>query len=311
MNHLLHFGMRRCAPALACWVAWTLGLLSALSAQGISRMELLDDTRTLRVGDRLTYQVIEEREPTMRLFVDAQGNVDVPLAGRMQAAGKTPKGFAQDVKQALEKDFYYQATVLIDFERADGARGEVKVVGMVVRPGPMPIPADEVLTASMALLRSGGTRVGADLTKVTILRGDATDPESQEKIVIDLTEVLDKGNLGADRVLQPDDTLVIPESNRLGGTYYITGEITSEGVYNLPTDNTRVTVSEAVLKAGGFAKFANKRRVVLIRADTSLPEDKRRVVVDVQRILEEGDRKNDPVLEPDDIIRVTDRKFAW
>jgi len=312
MFHLLSLKGRWLRPLLACCLLLCCGGVTALRAQETpSRMELLDDSRPLRVGDRLSYQVVEEREPAVRLFVDAEGKVDVPLIGRVDATHLTPKAFAQKVKQELEQDFFYRATVLVDFENADGARGEVKVVGLVLRPGPLPIPADEVLTASTALIRSGGVRAGADLSHVTILRGDSQNPDEQERITVDLKEVLEEGNLAADKVLRPDDTLVVPESSQVGGTYFITGEVAGEGVYNLPADGSDLTVSEAVLRAGGFAKFANKRRVLLIKADESLPEDQRRLVVDVQRILEQGDRSNDPVLGPDDIIRVTDRKFAW
>lgn len=274
-------------------------------------MDLLESSRIMRVGDRLSYQIVEEREPFQRLFVDSEGMVDVPLIGRQKAAGLSPQAFAYQLKQELEKDFFHQATVLVAFDAADGTRGEVKVVGMVVRPGPMPIMADEVLTASLALTRSGGARPGAALDKAVILRVDPTNPESQERITVDLRAVLEQGDVAADRVLLPDDTLVLPESANLRGTFLITGEVGAEGVYTLPVDGTRMMVSEAVMRAGGFSKFANKRRVILMRADPSLPEAQRRVIVDVQRVLEDGDRSGDVPVGPDDVIRVTDRKFVW
>ena len=67
------------------------------------------------------------------------------------------------------------------------------------------------------------------------------------------------------------------------------------------------TVSKAILRAGGFSEYAEKRKVKLIRADASLPDKEKTVEVNVAEILEKGIRDFDPLVKPDDIIRVKEK----
>ena len=53
-------------------------------------------------------------------------------------------------------------------------------------------------------------------------------------------------------------------------------------LYTIPNDKD-FTVSKAVLMAGGFTKFADKRKVKLIRADLSLEDSEKTVIVNVAR----------------------------
>ena len=95
----------------------------------VSQMSLLDDEQLMRVGDRLTYSVLEERERPQILFVHDRGEVDVPLIGRVSALGKTCRTVAYEMKSLLEVDFYHRATVLIDFPLISNSRGEVVILG--------------------------------------------------------------------------------------------------------------------------------------------------------------------------------------
>lgn len=274
-----------------------------------NRMDLLDDRRTFEIGDRLAYQVLEEREPAVVLFVNDRGEVEVPLAGPVAAHGLTARRLAYRIKDLLEQTYFHRATVLVQHSHADNTRGRINLVGRVQRPGPQQIPADEVLTVSSAILRAGGFAPGADRAGVTIVR--AADGEGgEERITVDLVDVLENGNLAADRVVRPEDVIVVPERADASGTYYVTGEVGSPGVFNIPPTGG-MQLSEAILRAGGFAKFADRRRVQLIRGDTSLPEDERRLTVNVQAILEDGQRDLDVPVYANDIIRVRDRPFVW
>jgi len=60
-------------------------------------------------------------------------------------------------------------------------------------------------------------------------------------------------------------------------------------------------VSKAVIRAGGFGDFANKRKVKLTR------KNGQELTVDLKRIIEEGRTDEDIVLQPDDRIFVPQR----
>src|SRR5687767_13938560 len=49
----------------------------------------LDDKHKLSPGDKISFQIIEDRDPTKSLMVTDSGELDVPNVGRLHATGKT------------------------------------------------------------------------------------------------------------------------------------------------------------------------------------------------------------------------------
>jgi len=274
-------------------------------------MDLLNDQRTIQIGDRLVYQVIEEREPPVVVFVNDRGKIDIPLLGQVEAKGNTCKNLAYELKERLEDAYFHRATVLLKHQYSDNSRGRVTVVGHVARPGPYPIPSDAILTVSELITRTGGFLPGADRENVTIKRPDTETEDTYTEIEVDVKAVLEEGLLSQDKVVKPEDIVVVDRLDRILGSYIVTGLVTSPGDYNLPADGSPMTVSQAILKAGGFAKFANKDKVILIRENPENPEKPLRFTVDVQKVLEEGVRTGDMELQADDIIRVKEVIFAF
>src|SRR6266436_6534136 len=78
------------------------GYALASSIENTTSMEVLDDKRLLRVADRLSMRVVEDRKPPVPLIVTDSGEVEVPLIGRIPAKGKTCKQLAYSIKGPLE-----------------------------------------------------------------------------------------------------------------------------------------------------------------------------------------------------------------
>jgi protein involved in polysaccharide export with SLBB domain len=277
--------------------------INADSETVVSEMDLLDDTRKLSVGDRLVYEVVEEGESARVLFVNDRGELDVPLIGTVVAVSKTCRALAVEVKKELEKDYFYRATVLINFQYGDGVRGRVTLVGQVRQQGPQGIPSDDILTVSNVILRAGGFLPDAERNRVTLIRKNPDSPDSETQQVIDVDKILQTGNLSLDIVVQPEDLIVVPKRAQAGGQIYIIGAVGAPGLYDLPMEKD-FTLTKAILRAGGFNKFANRKKVKLIRGDKSLPEKERTIFVNVSDILDKGELDKDPVVKSDDIIRV-------
>jgi polysaccharide biosynthesis/export protein len=94
---------------------------------------------------------------------------------------------------------------------------------------------------------------------------------------------------------------------RVTGKVYVTGQVRNSGGYDIPAGDT-LTVSRAILNAGGFSDFADKRKVQLVRKSAAGQESR---IVDVQDIWEKGRLDQDPVVRPGDLIVVRDRLFKW
>lgn len=266
----------------------------------VDTMELLDDENPIAVGDKLSYMVAEDREPAIVVLVDEDGQIDVPLAGKVDAAGLTPKQLAMRVSDALEVEYYYQATIHINEYKDLTNRGQIFLLGQVARQGAMTIPPGEVLTVSKAILRAGGFTQNADATRVTLIRRGGPG-EDESKTEINVARILETGKLDEDLIIEPDDFIFVATAGDSSGEYTVTGAVRGPGIYPLPM-GTQITLSEAILKAGGFNEFASEGSVKVIRYDEN--GERVELEVDVGEILEEGLRDEDLMLQPDDRIIV-------
>src|ERR1700712_115215 len=131
-------------------------------------MNVLDDRTRLGSNDFVSFRVVEDRDnESQRLRVNDNGQLEVPYVGLVQAAGKTSKELAYNVKTALEKEYYYHATVIIAVDHvSEKSRGKVYVYGSVKGQGPQEIPPDETYTVSKAVIRAGGFGDFANKRKV-------------------------------------------------------------------------------------------------------------------------------------------------
>lgn len=287
-------------------------LLLTLSVTAVElHMDSLDNKRTLEVGDRFTYEVIEEREVPLVIFVDAKGEVDLPLIDPVPAKGKTLKELAFEIKSLLEIDYFHKATVVLQYPRTATSKGTVDVAGAVQNPRTYSLPSDKILTLTSAISLAGGLTNGADATQVTLVRRSGEEPVVETREVVNIREIMDSGNFEQDLPVQDGDLIIVPRSAAAqGGTIYVVGGVNAPGVLNIPPGNS-LTVSKAILQSGGFSRFARKDNVKLISGDSSLPEEERTQTINVQKILERGLRDNDPVVQPNDIIRVEERIIAF
>ena len=90
---------------------------------------------------------------------------------------------------------------------------------------------------------------------------------------------------------------------RVTGKVYVSGYVRNAGAYDIPAGEP-MTVSRAILHAGGFIDFSNKRKVQLTRSTST---GKQSQTIDVQEILEKGAVEKDVAVQPGDSIFVPER----
>ena len=129
-----------------------------------------DDKYKLRVGDRVSFQILEDKDPPRCLLVADSGELDMPYLGRLPAADKTCKQLAEEVKVQLEKEYYYRASVVLALDAANRVLGRVYVWGQVRNQGPIEMAVNENLTAGKAILRAGGFGDFANKKRVKVIR---------------------------------------------------------------------------------------------------------------------------------------------
>jgi polysaccharide export outer membrane protein len=170
---------------------------------------VMDDKHRLLPGDRVSFVIKEDRTNAIPLVVTESSELDIPYIGRMSVAGKTCRQLAAEVKAALEKDYYHQATVIIGLDSLGKAVGKVLVVGRVKLPGPVEIPPGENFTVGKAILKAGGFSDFANMKRVQIVR--KTPEGATKSIEVNLRNVFEEGRIDEDVPVQPDDMIIVPK----------------------------------------------------------------------------------------------------
>ena len=279
-------------------------------------MDSLDDKKIIAVGNLLEFRVIEDldeepdpkskseankgdQRPQNLLQVSDSGEVEHPYFGRVFAKGKTHKQLAEEIKRILEKDLYYQATVLISLATSGKSRGKVYISGAVTKPGPFEIPVDENMTASKALSSVGIVEERANTTQIKLIRKAIEGAPPPDPIIINLNDIR-QGKTETDRVLEPEDQLIVPGLTSQGAVS-IAGSVKNPGTITIPMERN-LTVKDVIVQAS-FGDFADKRHVKLFRKG----EKGEPMVVDMVKILETGEEEMDPEVSDGDHIFVPKR----
>src|SRR5437879_6247738 len=180
---------------------------STTTVMRTNSMAVLDDKKHLGPNDYVSFRVVEDRDnDSQRLRVNDNGELEVPYVGLVTAQGRTCRELAYSIKNLLEKEYYYHATVILAVDRiSEKSRGRIYVYGSVRTQGPQEIPADESYTVSKAVIRAGGFGDFANKRKVKVTRKNGQD------FTIDLKRVIEEGRTDEDMVLQPDDQIYVPQ----------------------------------------------------------------------------------------------------
>ncbi|MFM7603884.1 MAG: polysaccharide biosynthesis/export family protein [Prosthecobacter sp.] len=99
----------------------------------------------------------------------------------------------------------------------------------------------------------------------------------------------------------------IPETDSIYSkemeTYTVFGFVLKQGKYDLP-DTEDVTISQAILRAGGFAQFADKKNVRIVR---TTPQGEKSILVDVESIMIKGQMQKDIYLRKNDVLIIPEK----
>jgi polysaccharide export outer membrane protein len=184
---------------------------NVLSGTVTNGMDTLDEIHKLAIGDHISFRIVEDEEDPKQLSVTDSGELEVPYLGRFSAVGKSCKELARALKAELEKEYYYQATVIVAVDLMTKSRGKVYLVGAVRAAGPQDIPSDEILTLSKAILRAGSFSDFGDKHHVKVTRKGGLSGNEDKTFIVNVAEILEKGKTDFDLALEPGDFIYIPE----------------------------------------------------------------------------------------------------
>lgn len=146
---------------------------------------------TIRIGDRMTIRVLGEPELTSDSYVvDSRGNIQVPLAGEVKAAGRQPAELRDELVRLLGARFIRDPQIAVIV--TERKRTTFTVEGDVKEPGMFEAVPGTTLLGAIALAKSPtdtarldevmifrvveGKRLGARFNLDDIRKGRAPDP---------------------------------------------------------------------------------------------------------------------------------------
>lgn len=156
----------------------------------------------IKPGDTLIVSVWKEPDLTMEVLVRPDGKFSFPLAGDVDARGKS----VEEVRTALVgkiESYIPDVAATVMLKSMEG--NKAYVVGKVLKPGPIIMNSET--NVMQALSWAGGTAQFAGLSKIVILRGQGG---SQTAIPFNYNQVEDGKALEQNIVLQPGDVVVVP-----------------------------------------------------------------------------------------------------
>ena len=222
-------------------------------------------------GETLELFVNEDNTLNDLYQVRRGGYIVLPRVGRVAVAGKTIDEVEAAIKARLEEDQLRQATVLV--EREDHViepqmyQGVLYLAGEFRVPGPWKIPVGLRPTLVTAILQSGGLTEFADLEHVRVLRlvgGKSLVEEVNVQAILKGDAELSDEQLSSDLTLGESDIVIVPPKEKATNTILISGNVQRPGPQLIPSTG-ELTVYEAILQSGGFARFANPKKVFVLR----------------------------------------------
>ncbi|MFP4030226.1 MAG: SLBB domain-containing protein [Desulfococcaceae bacterium] len=278
-----------------------------------------DDAYQIGPRDVLALSIFAggERQVGLDLTVSDDGTINVPFLGPVQAAGLAPTELETRIFEPLALDYFVDPEVNVQVKGYHSLR--YYIAGAVNNPGLYETTSRSTLMKLIA--KAGGAasnrgktayilRDGVETAR-KIVDGEDRGEDAVEELVednaqirVDLDRLLDQGDMSQNLPLQPGDLVYVSlEQSQDVAEYkiYVEGEVQNPGVYAYQPGLTSLN---AILTAGGFARYAAPGRTRVIRKGNGQQQVIR---IDLDRVRE-GEIP-DLQLKPGDLVNVPESWF--
>ena len=203
--------------------------------------------------DLLEISVFEDEKLNKTVRVSSQGNISLPLLGVIRVKGLTASELEREIRDLLTEKYFQDPHVTVFIKEFRSQR--ISVIGAIEKPGVLEVSGEKTILDVLGMV--GGLRQDAGQKlflirppqaamerKPTKEQKEPEDPPPQI-FVVDLDELLIKGDLALNLPLLNGDVINVPMS----GKVFVGGQVKSPGGFPL---GKRLTLSQAITLAGGL-----------------------------------------------------------
>jgi len=251
-------------------------------------------------SDVITIQALDVDEISNKpIWIDTSGFINLPLVGRLKAAGLTA--------QELEAQLNAQLKAFVKDPHAVVAISEfhsqpVSVLGMVANPGVHQVQGRKTLLEVLSL--AGGMRPDAggvakitrrlDYGEIPIL-GATTDASGQFSVAdLQLKGLMEGRNPEQNILVRPHDVISVSKADLV----YVIGEVKKSGGFVMK-DKKTTTVLEMLAMAEGTLPNANRKKAEILRLEPGA-DDRSKMTVNLDKIF--SGKEKDIAMQPEDIL---------
>jgi len=252
--------------------------------------------------DQISVWALDVEEIQQKVIpIGASGYVNIPLAGRLRAAGLTPEQLEAEIAGRLKtyvKD--PQVTVSITEFRSQ----PVSVIGAVNKPGVHQLRGRKTLVEILSLAEGlrGDAGHSIKISRQLVwgripLAGAADDPSRQFSVAqVNVKAVMEARAPEENILIRPNDVISVPRAELV----YVIGEVRKSGGFVLQ-EREHMSVLQALSMAEGLNRTAAPQNAKILRPAAGAAR-RTEVPVDVREIL--AGKAADVSLEPEDILFV-------
>jgi polysaccharide export outer membrane protein len=279
--------MRKHIVLCLVWVA-VLGTISS----GYAQLQTRDETfaREYKIGpkDLLEITIFELPELNQTVRVSEEGSISLPLLGSVVIEGLTKEEVQNRIASLLlEKNYVKNARVTVFIKEYQSKR--VAMLGALTKPGMYELIGR--MTLLQMISQAGGLTERA-ANEIFVLREDSKG--NQERIAIDVEDLINNGNPKLNIVLSPNDIINIPIDQII--SIFVFGEVRNPGALQVKLSK-KITLLQAIAQAGGPTENAAKSRVLIKRRDPKTGKEIR-IKVNMNDLIK-GNKSDIQLLEGD------------
>jgi polysaccharide export outer membrane protein len=257
---------------------------------------------TLGPDDQIMVRALHVPEiPDKPVRIEADGSIDLPLVGRIQAGGLTTWGLEGELSRTLKT---YVREPEVSVELVEQRSQPVSVLGAVKTPGTYQLHGARTLLEALSLAGGADAEAGylvriARPVSQGALPVAGAKPDSAGAYTVaelSLEQVLNGRSSEGSLLVKPYDVITIPRAKMV----YVIGEVKKPGGFVLH-EAQHVSVLQAVAMAEGLSRTAGGKSARILRP-ASGSVDHEEIPVNLNDIL--SGKSKDAPLEAGDILYV-------